>query len=313
MLSALRSDSPAVRKIKTAANDFIVILFNDPAVFQEDFTYMNIPEHFVQFYLAAGGSFDYDWFDGIVAIIKAADDADGTTRGMDVFVNVLMSLAQKSSAKTISTCMALIGTISDFISNKDIRIALANSRSFGPILKKIMSQTVFPNNSEERCAEFFGKDPEKIQRSKLNVLNTAMTGRYKYHELINYLDNFDKALNESENMKKHYPSVDMTKYIKVNKFNDNVQMADFLVEKPLFIKHDLVSCKNIFEKKFEMILCRNVLIYFNHDLQNKVITFFYENLTKNGCLVIGRHEGIIGTIGTNFEKKESVYFRKKTF
>ncbi len=146
-----------------------------------------------------------------------------------------------------------------------------------------------------------------------NVLNTAMTGRYKYHELINYLDNFDKALNESENMKKNYPSVDMTKYIKVNKFNDNVQMADFLVEKPLFIKHDLVSCKNIFEKKFEMILCRNVLIYFNHDLQNKVITFFYENLTKNGCLVIGRHEGIIGTIGTNFEKKESVYFRKKTF
>ena len=146
-----------------------------------------------------------------------------------------------------------------------------------------------------------------------NVLNTAMSGRYKYHELINYLDNFDKALNESENMKKNYPSVDMTKYIKVNKFNDNVQMADFLVEKPLFIKHDLVSCKNIFEKKFEMILCRNVLIYFNHDLQNKVITFFYENLTKNGCLVIGRHEGIIGTIGTNFEKKESVYFRKKTF
>lgn len=146
-----------------------------------------------------------------------------------------------------------------------------------------------------------------------NVLNTAMSGRYKYHELINYLDNFDKALNESENMKKNYPSVDMTKYIKVNKFNDNVQMADFLVEKPLFIKHDLVSCKNIFEKKFEMILCRNVLIYFNHDLQNKVITFFYENLTKNGCLVIGRHEGIIGTIGTNFEKKESVYFRKRTF
>ncbi|MBR4677537.1 MAG: hypothetical protein IKO99_05995 [Bacteroidales bacterium] len=146
-----------------------------------------------------------------------------------------------------------------------------------------------------------------------NVLNTAMSGRYKYHELINYLDNFDKALNESENMKKNYPSVDMTKYIKVNKFNDNVQMADFLVEKPLFIKHDLVSCKNIFEKKFEMILCRNVLIYFNHDLQNKVITFFYENLTKNGCLVIGRHEGIIGTVGANFEKKESVYFRKRTF
>ncbi|MBQ3658486.1 MAG: hypothetical protein II956_16840 [Bacteroidales bacterium] len=143
-----------------------------------------------------------------------------------------------------------------------------------------------------------------------NVLNTAMSGRYKYHELINYLDNFDKALNESENMKKHYPNVDMNKYIKVNKFNDNVQMADFLVDKPLFIKHDLVTCKNIFEKKFDMILCRNVLIYFNHDLQNKVITFFYENLTKNGCLVIGRHEGIIGSVSANFEKKESVYFRK---
>jgi chemotaxis protein methyltransferase CheR len=158
-------------------------------------------------------------------------------------------------------------------------------------------------------------DKASIYASDINqkVLNTAISGKYKYHEMINYLDNFDKALNESENMKKFYPPVEISKYIKFTKFNDTVQMADFLVEKPLFIKHDIVSCKNIFDKKFDIIMCRNVLIYFNHELQNRVITFFYENLDKNGSLIIGKHEGIMGPIAANFDKRDSIYYRSNTY
>ena len=151
-----------------------------------------------------------------------------------------------------------------------------------------------------------------IYASDINVevLNTAMSGKYKYHEFLNYIDNFDKALNLSENMRGKYKGVNMSDYIEVNKFKDYVTMKDFLVEKPLFIKHDLTTCRNIFDKDFDMIFCRNVLIYFNHDLQNKVINFFYENLAKNGCLIVGRHEGIIGSIASNFNKQDSVYYRK---
>ncbi|MBR4266338.1 MAG: hypothetical protein IKQ46_09815 [Bacteroidales bacterium] len=151
-----------------------------------------------------------------------------------------------------------------------------------------------------------------IYASDINeaVLNVAISGRYKYHELSDYIDNFDKALNSDEINHGKFPHADIKKYMEINRFKDFVQMKEFLVEKPLFIKHDLVSCENIFDRDFDLILCRNVLIYFNHDLQNKVINFFYDNLTKDGCLIIGRHEGIIGSIASNFQKKDAIYFRR---
>lgn len=151
-----------------------------------------------------------------------------------------------------------------------------------------------------------------IYASDINeqVLNTAMSGRYKYHEVCEYLGNFDRALNSDTNNGGKYPQVDISKYMEVNKFKDFVQMASFLTDKPLFIKHDLVSCQNIFDLNFDMILCRNVLIYFNHTLQHRVISFFHDNLTREGCLIIGRHEGIIGPVASNFNKKDAVYFRK---
>ena len=57
-------------------------------------------------------------------------------------------------------------------------------------------------------------------------------------------------------------------------------------------------------------MCRNVLIYFNHDLQNSIFEFFHENLNVNGSLVIGRHEGILGTIASKFKKKDTIYIKK---
>ena len=142
-----------------------------------------------------------------------------------------------------------------------------------------------------------------------NVLRTAMSGHYKYHEVQDYIGNFDKVFNpkpHSENV----PYVDMRKYIEVNKQKDYVKMERSLVEKPLFFKHDLVSGEPIIARKLDIILCRNVLIYFNHTLQNRVLKFFHENLTDDGCLIIGRHEGMIGHVATLFDKKDTIYFKR---
>jgi chemotaxis protein methyltransferase CheR len=43
----------------------------------------------------------------------------------------------------------------------------------------------------------------------------------------------------------------------------------------LFSRHNLVT-DGVF-KECQLILCRNVLIYFNEDLQNKVLDFFYQS------------------------------------
>jgi chemotaxis protein methyltransferase CheR len=45
--------------------------------------------------------------------------------------------------------------------------------------------------------------------------------------------------------------------------------------------------------KFDLILCRNVMIYFNQTLQNQVLKLFHESLHKYAYLVIGSKESLI--------------------
>lgn len=58
-----------------------------------------------------------------------------------------------------------------------------------------------------------------------------------------------------------------------------------------FIKHDLVLGQ-VFNK-FDLILCRNVMIYFNQTLQNEVLKKFHESLFRYGYFSIGSKESLI--------------------
>ena len=58
-----------------------------------------------------------------------------------------------------------------------------------------------------------------------------------------------------------------------------------------FRKHDLVQ-GGVFSK-FDLILCRNVMIYFNQTLQNNVLYKLHESLFKYGYLAIGSKESLI--------------------
>ncbi|MEL7003073.1 MAG: protein-glutamate O-methyltransferase CheR [Bacteroidota bacterium] len=64
-----------------------------------------------------------------------------------------------------------------------------------------------------------------------------------------------------------------------------------LVENVSYRKHDLVK-GDIFNK-FDLVLCRNVMIYFNQTLQNDVLKKFHESLFKYGYLAIGSKESLI--------------------
>ena len=54
--------------------------------------------------------------------------------------------------------------------------------------------------------------------------------------------------------------------------------------------HNLVSDRSFNE--FQLIFCRNVLIYFDKTLQDKVLTLFDESLEKLGFLVLGSKENL---------------------
>ncbi|HZX73965.1 MAG TPA: protein-glutamate O-methyltransferase CheR [Cyclobacteriaceae bacterium] len=64
-----------------------------------------------------------------------------------------------------------------------------------------------------------------------------------------------------------------------------------LLKNVTFRKHDLVLGEAF--NKFDLILCRNVMIYFNQTLQNEVLKKFHGSLFKYGYLAIGTKESII--------------------
>lgn len=61
-----------------------------------------------------------------------------------------------------------------------------------------------------------------------------------------------------------------------------------LSEKIIFSTHNLVSDSSFNE--FDLILCRNVLIYFDKDLQERVFKLFDESLATLGFLALGTKE-----------------------
>lgn len=154
-------------------------------------------------------------------------------------------------------------------------------------------------------------DRTRIYASDINtdVMDMAKKGEYKYRFNINYLDNFDKVVKENPYNYEEYYDVPYDKYFSIEKSKDIIRMNDFLRGKPVYKKHDLVVDNNTFYVKFDLILCRNVIIYFNYDLQNRVFDLFHQNLYESGCLVLGLHETILGPYASRFQKKGHAYYK----
>jgi chemotaxis protein methyltransferase CheR len=155
----------------------------------------------------------------------------------------------------------------------------------------------------------------EIYASDINsdVLDLAKTGKYKYRFNHAYIENFDMVMNGRKDPSAEERKIPHTKFFTVDKMSDAIQMKPFLTDKPVYKKIDLVGDENLFYIKFDLIICRNVIIYFNYDLQNKVFNLFYKNLLNNGCLLLGLHESILGPYAAQFDKRNHSYFKKAVY
>lgn len=59
----------------------------------------------------------------------------------------------------------------------------------------------------------------------------------------------------------------------------------------VFAVHNLAT-DQVFNE-FQLVCCRNVLIYFNRDLQNRVMTLFGNSLTPRGYMALGMKESLL--------------------
>ena len=73
--------------------------------------------------------------------------------------------------------------------------------------------------------------------------------------------------------------------------NGLAYMDKSLVKDVSYRKHDLVN--GIVFNKFDIVLCRNVMIYFNQNLQNEVLKKLHESTFKYDYLAIGSKKSLI--------------------
>jgi chemotaxis protein methyltransferase CheR len=125
------------------------------------------------------------------------------------------------------------------------------------------------------------------------VVEEAKNGMYPLGTLDKDIANYRNALGENS----------FVQYFDINR--SYIKVKDELKKNILFFQHSLLSKGTLNE--FNLIMCRNVFIYFNDSLQEKVLKSFYNSLDNNGFLVLGKSEGILKNGG---QKYFSVYDEK---
>jgi len=76
-------------------------------------------------------------------------------------------------------------------------------------------------------------------------------------------------------------------------------IKEYLKKNVLFFTHNLVSDGSF--NQFDIISCKNVLIYFTPSLQEVVFALFYESLYDGGYLLLGESESLPPTLSKKFK------------
>jgi chemotaxis protein methyltransferase CheR len=128
-------------------------------------------------------------------------------------------------------------------------------------------------------------EEELLERSRIyatdineSVIEQARLGVFPLEKMQEYTQNYLKA-GGTRAFSEYY----LASY-------DGAVFDKRLVQHAVFAQHNLVS-DNAFNE-FHVIVCRNVMIYFDRKLQQRVFGLFHESLVHLGVLGLGRKESI---------------------
>ncbi len=98
-----------------------------------------------------------------------------------------------------------------------------------------------------------------------------------------------------------------------NKYFDKVEGGKYAVKPEIkscieFKRHNLL--KDPFEKGFDLILCRNVVIYFTEEAKDQLYTHFFEALKPGGILFVGATEAILNFRKMGYTSFQPFFYQK---
>ena len=141
------------------------------------------------------------------------------------------------------------------------------------------------------------------------MLKTAKKGEYNHRYNKKIIDNFNSVINDNAFADK----IRFDKYFEFSSDNDIIKVKKILKSCVDYKRHDLVKGDVNNFQKFDIIFCRNVLIYFNTNLQTRILKYFHDHLINGGMLILGNHEGLTGFFKTKFIKNGPVFIKTNAF
>ena len=141
-------------------------------------------------------------------------------------------------------------------------------------------------------SELFPKGQFSILATDLDqdVLKKAKVGRY-----------IDKSIKE-------LPKVYQTKYMKKNE-DGTFSVSEELKSCIQFQQHNLL--KDEYPKGIDLLVCRNVMIYFTEEAKDEIYAKFAESLNDDCYLFIGSTEQIIGSAKYGLKSIRSFFYQKQ--
>ncbi|SDN19739.1 MCP methyltransferase, CheR-type [Paenibacillus jilunlii] len=146
-------------------------------------------------------------------------------------------------------------------------------------------------------------DKARIYATDMNArsLQQAKEGVYEISKMRQYTKNYMEA-GGTRAFSEYYTA----------KYN-SVILQPYLRKNIIFAEHNLATDTSFNE--FNVIFCRNVMIYFNDELRDHVHGLFHESLSRFGVLVLGSKESIHFTRYSNsyepLDRVEKIYRKNK--
>ncbi|MFC0343211.1 CheR family methyltransferase [Epilithonimonas hispanica] len=144
-------------------------------------------------------------------------------------------------------------------------------------------------------------DKSLIYATDINpsVLETARAGVFPLQQMKLYSENYHLSGGKEDFSKYYIANYD------VAKFDRSLQ------KKMIISTHNLVSDSSF--NSFQLIICRNVLIYFDKELQERVFKLFDNSLENLGYLALGSRETLrFSDLGKDYQQVDNQRIWKKT-
>ncbi|MCU6795822.1 MULTISPECIES: protein-glutamate O-methyltransferase CheR [Paenibacillus] len=177
------------------------------------------------------------------------------------------------------------------------------------VLERVFIPEMLRKNRKLKCwsaACSTGEEPYTLSMilAKLNALSDT-------HLLATDID--DGALAKAKNgvysdrSIRDVPQAYLDKYYK--KENLTYLVSDELKKGIRFQKQNLLTDK--FDTQFDLIICRNVMIYFTEEAKHLLYQKFADSLKPGGILFVGSTEQIFSPGQYKLEPAETFFYRKK--